>query len=61
MPTGMESTIKVRVGSYLLTSVIFGNLHFRIGTRTRMRIGDERIMIFDRRSGRLITLGSIEF
>ena len=61
MPTGMESTIKVRVGSYLLTSVIFGNLHFRIGTMTRMRIGDERIMIFDRRSGRLITLGSIEF
>ena len=26
MPTGMESTIKVRVGEFLLTGVIFGNL-----------------------------------
>ena len=61
MPTGMESTIKVRIGDFLLTSVIFGNLHFRIGTRIRMRIARERIMLFDRTSGNLIALGSIEF
>lgn len=61
MPTGMESTIKVRVGDFLLTSVIFGNLHFRIGTKIKLRIASERIMLFDRASGQLIALGSIEF
>lgn len=61
MPTGMESTIKVCVKDYLLTSVIFGNLHFRIGTKVRMKIAESRIMLFDRKSGKFITLGSIEF
>ena len=61
MPTGMESTIKVRIGDFLLTSVIFGNLHFRIGTKIRMRIASERIMLFDKASGRLISLGRLEF
>ncbi len=61
MPTGMESTIKVRVGDFLLTSVIFGNLHFRIGTKINMRIDSERIMLFDRASGELVCLGSLEF
>ena len=61
MPTGMESTIKVRIGDFLLTGVIFGNSHFRIGTRIRMSISSDRIMLFDRSSGRLVTLGSLEF
>ena len=43
MPTGMESTIKVRIGDFLLTGVIFGNSHFRIGTRIRMSISSDRI------------------
>lgn len=61
MPTGMESTIKVRIGDFLMTGVIFGNSHFRIGTRIRMSISSDRIMLFDRSSGRLVTLGSLEF
>lgn len=31
MPTGMESTIKVRVGDFLLTGVMFGSALFTIG------------------------------
>lgn len=61
MPTGMESTVKVRVGDYLLTGVIFGNLNFRIGTKVNLSISSDRIMLFDRTSGRLITTGSLEF
>ena len=26
MPTGMETTVKVRVGSFLLTGVVFGGV-----------------------------------
>lgn len=61
MPTGMESTIKVRIGDFLLTSVIFGNLHFKIGTKVKMRIDSDRVMLFDRASGELVCLGSLEF
>ena len=61
MPTGMESTIKVRVGGYLLTGVVFGSTLFRIGAKVRVRIGGDNVMLFDRRSGRRVALGSLEF
>ncbi|MDY5931665.1 MAG: ATP-binding cassette domain-containing protein [Candidatus Ornithospirochaeta sp.] len=59
MPTGMESTIKVRVGELLLTGVIFGNSHFRIGTKVNISFSSDRIMLFDRKSGRLIATGEL--
>ena len=31
MPTGMESTIKLRIGDFLLTGVVFGNTAYKIG------------------------------
>ena len=37
MPTGMESTIKIRVGDYLLTGVVFGSTLFRLGTKVRVK------------------------
>ena len=61
MPTGMESTIKVRVGDYLLTGVVFGSTLFKLGTRVRMDISSRNIMLFDRRSGECIALGGLEF
>ena len=36
MPTGMESTIKVRVGDFLLTGVVFGSTLFTIGDTVQM-------------------------
>ncbi len=61
MPTGMESTIKVRVGDLLLTGVIFGNLSLKIGSKVRLSVDSDRIMLFDRVSGKLISTGSVEF
>lgn len=60
MPTGMESTIKVRVGDFLLTGVVFGDLSFRIGATINLSVESDRIMLFDRMSGKLITTGSLE-
>ena len=60
MPTGMESTIKVRIGDYLLTGVIFGDLAIRIGSKVRLNINSDRIMLFDRKSGKIISTGSLE-
>mgnify|MGYP001773875708 CR=1 FL=1 len=61
MPTGMESTIKIRVGDYLLTGVVFGSTLFRLGTKVRVKAGSENIMLFDRQSGECIALGALEF
>ena len=59
MPTGMESTVKIRVGDFLLTGVVFGSRLFSIGTKVTVHIADDSILLFDRRSGRRITSGSI--
>ena len=61
MPTGMESTIKVRVGEFLLTGVVFGSTLFKIGEKIRFNIDGEKIMLFDRKGGKCISLGSLEF
>ncbi len=61
MPTGMESTIKVRVDDFLLTGVIFGSSAFTIGEKVPLSITGKNIMLFDRKSGRHITSGTLEF
>jgi multiple sugar transport system ATP-binding protein len=60
MPTGMETTVKVRVGDYLLTGVIFGNALYQIGEKVRMGITSKNINLFHRKSGKYITSGSLE-
>ena len=61
MPTGMESTIKVRIDDFLLTGVIFGSSLFTIGAKAPLSISGKNIMLFDRKSGQCIAVGSLEF
>ena len=60
MPTGMESTIKVRIGDFLLTGVVFGSTLFTIGSKVRVDISGSGVLLFDRKSGRRIAQGSLE-
>ena len=60
MPTGMESTIKVRVGDFLLTGVIFGSSLFTIGEKVPVTVSGDNIMLFHRKSGACIATGSLE-
>jgi ABC-type sugar transport system ATPase subunit len=60
MPTGMESTLKLRVGEYLLTSVIFGGVIYKIGQEEKISIKGDDILLFDRKSGKLICAGKLE-
>lgn len=59
MPTGMESTMKLAVGNYLLTSVVFGNSVYKIGENQKISLGGNDILLFDRKSGKCITAGSL--
>ena len=59
MPTGMESTLKLRFGDYLLTGVIFGNTAYKIGENVNININGDDILLFDRKSGMRIATGHI--
>ncbi len=59
MPTGMETTVKVRVGDYLVTGVMFGGLLYKLGQKVRLRFEGGNVMLFSRENGRLIALGSL--
>ena len=59
MPTGMESTIKICIGEYLLTSVVFGDSMFTLGQKTKFDISGNEIFLFDRKTGRYITSASL--
>ena len=59
MPTGMESTLKLRFGDYLLTGVIFGNTAYKIGENVNININGDEILLFDRNSGRRIAAGRV--
>lgn len=60
MPTGIETTVKIRVGEYLLTGVIFGNTLYQIGTAVNINFTSNNITLYDRKSGKYIASGSIE-
>ena len=60
MPTGMETTVRVKIGNYLLTGVTFGGVTYEIGEKVRIALKEGGIMLFDKGSGELIGTGSAE-
>ena len=60
MPTGMETTLKIRIGTYLLTAVVFGGMVYKIGQKVRFSFSGDNIMLFSRVNGKRIANGSFE-
>ena len=60
MPTGMETTVRIRYGEFLLTGVVFGGVLYRIGQKVRFGFRGDGIVLFSRRNGRLIAQGAVE-
>ncbi len=60
MPTGMESTLKLRVGDFLLTGVVFGGVTYQIGEAVRFDFDGDGILLNDRKSGKYVAVGSLE-
>ena len=58
MPTGMETTLKIRIGNYLLTAVVFGGVVYKIGQKVRLSFSGSEIMLFSRQNGKRIVNGS---
>ena len=60
MPTGMETTVKVNVGGYLLTGVVFGGVTYKLGQRVNLDFSGEGVLLFSRENGKLIASGSVK-
>lgn len=60
MPTGMETTVRIRVFNYLLTGVIFGGITYKIGEKVRIRFSGDGTTLFSRVNGRLVATGKLE-
>ncbi len=59
MPTGMETTLRIRVGNFILTGVVFGGITYAIGQMVNIRFDGDGIMLFSRKSDKLIGLGTL--
>lgn len=60
MPTGMETTVRVRIGDYLITGVIFGGVTYKLGQKVKIDFDSNGIMLFSQNSGRFITTGTLK-
>ena len=59
MPTGMETTVRIRVLNYLLTGVVFGGVLYKIGQKIRLSFAGDGINLFSRVNGRLVACGKV--
>ncbi len=59
MPTGMETTVRIKVGNYLLTGVVFGGVLYKIGQKVRLSFEGAGTTLFSRVNGRLIATGTL--
>ena len=60
MPTGMETTVRIRIGNYLITGVVFGGITYKIGQHVTVDFSKDGIMLFSRKSGRLLANGALK-
>ncbi len=60
LPSGMETTVKIRIGEYVLTGVIFGGVDYKIGSKCHLSFIGKEISLFDRISGKRICDGAIK-
>jgi hypothetical protein len=60
MPTGVETTVKVTVGDYIITALEYGSILYEINKPTKIDFIKDHILLFDKSTGRLIASGKIE-
>ena len=60
MPTGMETTVRIRIGEFLITGVIFGGITYKLGAKVKLDIEGDGVMLFSQNSGRFICTGKLK-
>jgi multiple sugar transport system ATP-binding protein len=60
LPSGMETIVKVQVGSHLLTSVVFGSVDYPIDLDVMVNFNNDRCLLFDGETGEKLATGSLQ-
>ena len=60
MFTGMETTVRIGVGNYLLIGVAFGGVLYKSGQKVCQSFAGEGTTLFTRENGRLIACGTLK-
>ena len=61
LPAGMETTVKLRCGEDMLTSVVFGSVDYPVDTEIGLDAVGKDILLFDGESGQRLSTGSLRF
>ena len=59
MPTGMETTVRINIGEYIMTGVVFGNITFNIGSSIKFDIDTDHILLYSKATQKLICKGQL--
>ncbi|MBQ4253791.1 MAG: ABC transporter ATP-binding protein, partial [Erysipelotrichaceae bacterium] len=60
MPTGMETTVRVAIGNYILTGVMFGGVVYNLGEKKKVGFKGNEAILFSRSTGKIIGLGALK-
>lgn len=60
LPAGMETTVKVKLGENILTSVVFGIIDFPVDSEIMIDFEGEHILLFDAQTTEIIGEGTLE-
>ena len=60
LPTGVETIVKVTVGDYFLTGLAYGGVDYQMGAKTSISFEGNQILLYDRKSGKLISDGTLK-
>ncbi len=60
MPTGMETTVRVAIGNFILTGVMFGGVVYSLGDKVNVNFKGRNAILFSRKSGKIIALGALK-
>ncbi len=59
LPTGMETTVRVKLGEELLSAVEFGSVDYPVDQKICLNFSGNRIILFDRETGERTGIGSL--
>ncbi|MBR5932315.1 MAG: ABC transporter ATP-binding protein [Lachnospiraceae bacterium] len=61
LPTGLETTIKLKKGDTIISSIQFGSIDYEVDRELRCDIISDKICLFGKDSTDLVSMGSITF
>ncbi|MCR5443927.1 MAG: ABC transporter ATP-binding protein [Sphaerochaetaceae bacterium] len=60
LPSGMETTVKVRLAYELISSVVFGAIDYRVDQPIECDIIGDQVCIFDKETTKRVSIGKLE-